>query len=512
MGGASEEYMPPTPSKLEFAESQESDELVRTNSSAEFKRRGADNLLKALRSELEEIEKTLGVSESDMQKFSRLFSRYLSTRSERIDWGLIKPPPPSLLINYSEAVMPEENAVPGILSKLAVLKLNGGLGTSMGCVGPKSAIEVRDQLNFLDLSVRQIEHLNASYKTKVPLILMNSFNTEKQTTKLVGKYGSVWTFKQSAFPRIYKDTLLPVLTGDGKDSLREGEGWYPPGHGDVFESLRDSGMLDKLISEGKEYLFISNIDNLKATVDLPILSYIEEHGVEFLMEVTEKTRADIKGGTLIEYDGKLRLLELAQVPEYHKTDFTSVRKFKIFNTNSVWVSIRAIQRVLEKGALELEVIENKKKLSTGEDVIQLETALGAAIRYFKNSRGMVVPRLRFLPVKTCSDLFLVQSNLYKVQHGTLVLDGDRATEDSPIIKLASKWYKTVEDFKKRVMGPILITDLDHLTVSGNVTFGKNVTLKGTVIIISSEGNSIYIPDGSILDDKIIHGNLTMLDH
>jgi len=44
-----------------------------------------------------------------------------------------------------------------MLDKLVVLKLNGGLGTSMGCKGPKSAISVRDDLTFLDLTVQQIE-------------------------------------------------------------------------------------------------------------------------------------------------------------------------------------------------------------------------------------------------------------------------------------------------------------------------------------------------------------------
>jgi len=44
-------------------------------------------------------------------------------------------------------------------------------------------------------------------------------------------------------------------------------GRYPPGHGDLYRSLVRSGMLDELIAAGKEYLFVSNIDNLGSVVD-----------------------------------------------------------------------------------------------------------------------------------------------------------------------------------------------------------------------------------------------------
>lgn len=105
----------------------------------------------------------------------------------------------------------------------------------------------------------------------------------------------------------------------------------------MFESLVHSGTLDKLIEEGKEYLFIANVDNLGATVDTKILQHMVETESEFIMEVTDKTKADIKGGTLIEYEDSIRLLEIAQVPSEHVDDFKSIKKFKIFNTNNLWV-------------------------------------------------------------------------------------------------------------------------------------------------------------------------------
>jgi UTP--glucose-1-phosphate uridylyltransferase len=75
--------------------------------------------------------------------------------------------------------------IKGLLDKLAVLKLNGGLGTTMGCTGPKSVIEVRNGLTFLDLIVKQIENLNHTYGSDVPLVLMNSFNTHDDTLKVI---------------------------------------------------------------------------------------------------------------------------------------------------------------------------------------------------------------------------------------------------------------------------------------------------------------------------------------
>lgn len=257
-----------------------------------------------------------------------------------MDWDKIRSPSSDEVVEYGDLNSANNSAN---LSKLAVLKLNGGLGTSMGCVGPKSVIEVRDGNNFLDLAVRQIEHLNRKYDADVPLLLMNSFNTDADTEKIIKKYQShrirVKTFNQSRFPRIYKDSLLPVPESFD-DSL---EAWYPPGHGDLFEALVQSGELDALLAQGREILFVSNGDNLGATVDSKILDHMIETGAEYIMELTPKTRADVKGGTLINYQGEVRLLEIAQVPKEHVEEFKSIKKFKYFNTNNLMINLRAIR-------------------------------------------------------------------------------------------------------------------------------------------------------------------------
>ncbi|KAI1911385.1 UTP-glucose-1-phosphate uridylyltransferase [Ophidiomyces ophidiicola] len=453
--------------------------------------------------------------EAEMDNFFSLFRRFLNDKAKGnvLSWDRIAPPQPSQVIEYADLA---NSSSVDYLKKLAVIKLNGGLGTSMGCVGPKSVIEVREGMSFLDLSVRQIEYLNRTYAVNVPLVLMNSFNTNDDTQAIIKKYEGhnidIITFNQSRYPRVLKDSLLPAP----KDYHSPITDWYPPGHGDVFESLYNSGTLDKLIERGVEIVFLSNADNLGAVVDMNILEHMVQNKSEYIMELTDKTKADVKGGTIIDYEGKARLLEIAQVPKEHVNEFKSIKKFKYFNTNNIWLDLKAIKRVVEENALEMEIIPNEKSIPAdkkGEadvSIIQLETAVGAAIRFFKGAHGVNVPRRRFLPVKTCSDLMLVKSDLYTLQHGQLVIDRNRFG-GAPLIKLGTD-FKKVSDFQKRIPSIPRILELDHLTISGAVNLGRGVTLKGTVIIVATEGSTIDIPPGSILENVVVQGSLRILEH
>jgi len=237
---------------------------------------------------------------------------------------------------------------------------------------------------------------------------------------------------------------------------------------------------------------------------------------EYIMELTDKTKADVKGGTIIDSDGKVRLLEIAQVPKEHVNEFKSIKKFKYFNTNNIWLNVQAIKRVVEENELEMEIIPNEKSIpadkkgEADQAIYQLETAVGAAIRHFKNAHGVNVPRRRFLPVKTCSDLMVVKSDLYRLEHGQLVMDPNRFG-GVPVIKLGSD-FKKVSDFQKRITSIPRIVELDHLTITGPVNLGRNVTLKGTVIIVASEGSTIDIPPGSVLENCVVQGSLRILEH
>ena len=219
--------------------------------------------------------------------------------------------------------------------------------------------------------------------------------------------------------------------------------WYPPGHGNFYESFYNSGKLEEILKEEKEYCFISNIDNLGATLDFTIMKMLFDGKHEFLMEVTKKTRADVKGGTLIQYDGKLRLLEVAQVPKEHEEDFKSIKKFDVFNTNNLWVNLQAIKRVVENNTLDMEVIVNTKILEGDKSIIQLETAVGAAMKCFDRSKGIKVSRSRFLPVKKTSDLLLIMSNLYKLKKGTLTMSPERMFQTTPLVKLGDENFMKV---------------------------------------------------------------------
>ncbi|THH19942.1 hypothetical protein EW146_g1312 [Bondarzewia mesenterica] len=529
---------------------------TRGSSHVDFKTATTGVAAKSMRNELSRLVSTVQdpqtkkAFDTEMQSFFYLFTRYLSERAQNqeLNWDRIKSPGEDQIVPYSSLSPPKDSSN---LSKLAVLKVNGGLGTSMGMTGAKSALEVKDDMTFLDLTVRQIEHLNTTHRVDVPLILMTSFNTHEDTLRIIKKYANqqlrITTFNQSRYPRIYKETLLPCP----KTAEDDKKNWYPPGHGDLYNALLHSGVLDQLIAEGKEYLFVSNSDNLGAVVDQSILQHMIDTQAEYLMEVTDKTKADIKGGTLVDYEGSIRLLEVAQVPSEHVEDFKSIRKFKIFNTNNLWINLKALKRIMDSEGMELEIITNPKVNDDGMAVIQLETAAGAAIKHFHNAHGINVPRSRFLPVKSCSDLLLIKSDIYSLQHGQLVINENRLFETTPVIKLGDHFKKVrvllfvvdgfcpsfsvfrlprsrvlfsfsfslsifwlvtgaharpshtlqIQQFQKRFKKIPKILELDHLTVTGDVNFGRNVTLRGTVIVVANEGQRIDIPDGCILENS-----------
>uniref|UniRef100_A0AC35UEQ1 UTP--glucose-1-phosphate uridylyltransferase n=1 Tax=Rhabditophanes sp. KR3021 TaxID=114890 RepID=A0AC35UEQ1_9BILA len=440
-------------------------------------------------------------SQNDMKIFRGLFLQLL-TEPSTINWNDMEKINPEKQIDYHnlpQIITAEEAS--HVLSKVAVLKLNGGLGTTMGCKGPKSLIPIKDNKTFLEFAVNQNDALNHKFNTTVPLYLLNSFNTEPETLSYqsarAGTLNFV-SFNQSKCPRIYdggEDNLMPV-PWSAQDNNDEAEKWYPPGHGNALITLYNTGVLDKLLSEGREIVFISNIDNTGATLDINIAKAIVDGHADYIMEVTNKTPMDTKGGTLIdikrstlvdtldgprvEVNRSVMHLEMPQVPKDHVDDFCSMSEFKIFNTNNIWINLKVVKEKIH--SMKMEIIVNRKKLSNGRGVIQLETSIGGAIRNFDNWLAVHVGRHRFLPVKKTQDIMAIMSNLYyyDADDYALRLRLDRPIPDrAPVIKLSSE-FDSVAEFQRRIPHIPDMKDLLSLTVKGDVTFGKNVTLKASL--------------------------------
>lgn len=389
------------------------------------------------------------------------------------------------------------------LERAVVLKLNGGLGTSMGMTKAKSLLEVKERHTFLDVIARQVLHLRERQGAEIPLLLMNSFATRDDSLAALERYpelkleGLPLDFVQGKVPKLLADGFEPVDWA--ADPAME---WAPPGHGDVFTSLATSGTLDTLVERGYEYVFLSNSDNLGSVLEPRILSWFASEGLPFLSEVVDRTEADRKGGHLARRreDGRLVLRETAQVPEDDQDAFEDTGRHRFFNANNIWVNLHALKAALEErdGVLGLPMIVNEKTVdptdSSSPAVVQLETAMGAAIGVFEGAAAVHVPRSRFAPVKTTSHLLVVRSDAYELADDwTVQLAPSR--DAAPIVELSGE-FKLLADFESRFpAGPPSLIQAERLEVDGDVRFGANVTVRGRVHV----NGPAEIPDGAVLE-------------
>jgi len=383
-----------------------------------------------------------------------------------------------------------------------VIKLNGGLGTSMGMTRAKSLIEAKDGKTFLDVIVCQVLALRQRHGARVPLVLMDSFATRKDALAALARHAEVASdippdLLQNKVPKIAADDLRPVSWPSDPELE-----WAPPGHGDLYTALVTSGMLETLLDHGLRYAFVSNSDNLGAVLEPRILSWVAREGVPFAMEVAERTEADRKGGHIARRGGRLVLRETAQTPDEDLAALQDVGRHRYVNTNNLWIDLEALRATLAQndGVLELPIIVNRKTVDpTDPDspaVIQLETAMGAAIGVFEGARALHVPRRRFAPVKTTNDLLALRSDAYVLRDDCRVEPAPQRDEP-PVIDLDSRYYKLIADFDARFpAGPPSLVACDHLTVEGDVTFGRGVVVRGAVTV----RGPARIEDGAVLAD------------
>jgi len=392
------------------------------------------------------------------------------------------------------------------LNQSVRIVLNGGLGTSMGLIGPKSLLKVKQGLSFLEIILRQAE------LSPVRIALMNSFNTHAATLAEIARIKPARPplfFLQHKFPKILRGELKPVDWPQNRELE-----WNPPGHGDVYAALHASGMLQTLLDDGVRYAFICNSDNLGASLDEALLGYFVEKRLPFMMEVAEKTPADIKGGHLARHrNGHLILREAAQCPKEEIKAFQDIQRYRFFNTNNIWVNLQFLMElILKQRFIDLPMIVNPKKVDPRDEksppVYQIETAMGSGISLFQGAAAVNVPRGRFLPVKTCSDLLAVRSDcfIYSDREGLKLNPAREATERTEAIKikLDSKYYGKFDLLEERFKeGEPSLLECDGLTITGDVRFEKDVVIHGKVAITNSGKAPAVIKAGTVIEQDLV---------
>jgi UTP--glucose-1-phosphate uridylyltransferase len=445
--------------------------------------------------------RTAGVAGSAIDVFSHYYRQLEEGATGLIREDTIEPlldPPHLADVDVDPAVAREA------LAHTVMIKLNGGLGTSMGMDRAKSLLPVREGASFLDVVVDQVRHARAAHDVPLPLILMNSFRTSDDSIAALGAHpdiavdGLPLEFLQHQEPKLREDTLEPV-SWPADPSLE----WCPPGHGDLYTALLSSGVLDALLEQGYRYANVSNADNLGAAPDLMLAGWFAESGAPYAAEVCRRTPADRKGGHLAvrRADGRLILRDTAQTAPEEMDFFTDEHRHPYFHCNTLWFDLRALREALTRtgAVLGLPLIRNTKTVDPTDPssprVIQVETAMGAAIEVFEGARAIAVPRTRFLPVKTTDDLLLLRSDAYRRNDDATI---EPVTQPAPLVQLDPRHFRTMAGFEAHFpAGPPSLSGATRLAVRGDWTFGAGVVVLGDVQL-EDTGRPEHIADGTVL--------------
>lgn len=441
----------------------------------------ADGLAQA-----QERMRAAGVASAAIDVFSHYYRQVESGATGLIREDTIEP---VLDLPHLDDVQVDPEQAREALARTVMIKLNGGLATTMGLDRAKSLLPVHGGLSFLDLAVAQVRAARATHGVRLPLLLMNSFRTREDSLAALAAYpdlavpGLPLDFLQNSQPKLWADDLTPV-TWPADPSLE----WCPPGHGDIYTALLSSGILDALLEQGFRYATTSNSDNLGAAPSATLAGWFAASGAPYAAEVTPRTPADRKGGHLAirKADGQLILRDTAQTAPEEMHYFTDEHHHPYAHTNNLWFDLEVLRATLEErgSVLGLPLIRNTKTVDPTDpaspDVVQIETAMGAAIEVFTGARAIVVPRSRFLPVKTTNDLLVLRSDAYDVgDDGVPRL----VVENAPLVDLDPRYYRTMADFDARFpYGAPSLRHATSLTVRGDWTFGAGVVVSGEVSI------------------------------
>mmetsp|Transcript_33963 Transcript_33963/g.71480 ORF Transcript_33963/g.71480 Transcript_33963/m.71480 type:complete len:1047 (-) Transcript_33963:149-3289(-) len=447
-----------------------------------------------------------GIAQSAISAFESTFKSLVSGNTGIIPESTISPVPELV---HTDTISAKPDAA--LLSETVVLKLNGGLGTGMGLDKAKSLLEVKNGDTFLDLTAKQVVCMREEFGQNVKFMLMNSFSTSDDTLEFFQtKYPSLAAEEglemlQNKVPKLDAKTYEPATCAS--DPSNE---WCPPGHGDLYAALVGSGRLAALIESGYKYMFVSNSDNLGATLDLKILTHFATSDASFMMECCERTENDKKGGHLAirNSDKHLILRESAMCADEDEPAFQDITKHRFFNTNNLWIRLDKLQEIVDKsgGFIPLPMIMNNKTVDPKDDssqkVVQLETAMGAAIECFDGASAVIVPRTRFAPVKKCNDLLLLRSDAYIITDDFRPVLNPACNGVAPVIALDSKKYKMVGALEEATAEGIpSLVECKRLTVKGKIRMGRSTRFVGDVSITNKSDEAKYV-SGKIEDAEM----------
>ena len=439
------------------------------------------------------------ISDAAIRAFRNSYENLIAGKTGLIPEATIQPVEQLPRLDQLAASSPAKD----LLSRTVMIKLNGGLGTSMGLEKAKSLLKLKGDLTFLDLIAKQVLHFRHAHQSSLRFLLMNSFSTSTDTIAFLKKYPELGApellqLMQNAVPKVDSQSLRLVSWPDDPELE-----WCPPGHGDLYPSLLGSGLLDKLLAEGVQFCFVSNSDNLGASLDLKLLQYFADSNKSFLMEVCERTPSDKKGGHLAQRNGRLILRESAQCPDSDIEAFQNISLHRFFNTNNLWIRLDRLKQALDAngGFIPLPMIKNSKTVDPrnkkSTPVFQLETAMGAAIECFDDAGAIVVPRSRFAPVKTTSDLLALRSDAYVVTSDFCVSLVPECNGVPPTIDLDSEHYKLVDQLDaKLTAGVPSLKECGELKVRGPISFSSRNTFKGKVELTTSSRDIVALPSGT----------------
>jgi UTP--glucose-1-phosphate uridylyltransferase len=445
-----------------------------------------------------------GLSDSAIRAFGSSFARLGAGESGLMPSDELEPLADAPALERLPALDAEGRAA---LDRLVLIKLNGGLATSMGLRHAKSLLPAREGRSFLEIIVRQILALRRRHGARLPLVLMDSATTRADTLPALDRFPELAAdapadFLQHIEPKLRAEDLFPVAW-PAEPELE----WCPPGHGDVYASLRGTGTLAHLLERGYEFAMISNSDNLGATVEPRVLAFMARKRIPFLMESVIGTEAERKGGHLARRraDGQIVLREIAQVPPEDVQSFRDYRRWRYYNTNTLWIDLRALVGVLDAndGLIELPLIVNRKTVDprdpSSTPVLQLESAMGAAVGVFEGAQVLEVPRTRFAPVKTTDDLLVLRSDVYEMDEDCFL----SPARPRPFVALDKRAYAMLEDFERRFPdGAPSLREADRLEVDGDVVFGAGVRVRGSVRIENAGRPQARVPDGALLEGAV----------